>query len=67
MQTPQISHARDNIAMHAKSGLRAVLKWKIFHPDSVIAGVRLKKEQPTIKFLSATYMIYFNTKNGSLR
>ena len=48
--------------MHAKSGLRAVSKWKIFHPDSVIAGVRLKKEQPTIKFLSATYMIYFKTK-----
>ena len=26
-------------AMHAKSGLRVVLKWKIFRPDSVIADV----------------------------
>ena len=25
--------------MHAKSGLRVVLKWKIFRPDSVIAAV----------------------------
>ena len=25
--------------MHAKSGLRVVLKWKIFRPDSVIADV----------------------------
>ena len=29
----------DNNAMHAKSGLRVVLKWKIFRPDSVIADV----------------------------
>ena len=27
--------------MHAKSGLRVVLKWKIFRPDSVIAAVML--------------------------
>ena len=26
-------------AMHAKSGLRVVLKWKIYRPDSVIANV----------------------------
>ena len=26
-------------AMHAKSGLRVVLKWKIYRPDSVIADV----------------------------
>ena len=25
--------------MHAKSGLRVVLKWEIFRPDSVIAAV----------------------------
>ena len=30
---------RDNNAMHAKSGLRVVLEWKIFRPDSVIADV----------------------------
>ena len=29
----------DNNAMHAKSGLRVVLKWKIYRPDSVIAAV----------------------------
>ena len=28
-----------NNAMHAKSGLRVVLKWKIYRPDSVIAAV----------------------------
>ena len=26
-------------AMHEKSGLRVVLKWEIFRPDSVIAAV----------------------------
>ena len=31
--------SRDNNAMHAKSGLRVVLKWKIYRPDSVIADV----------------------------
>ena len=25
--------------MHAKSGLRVLLKWKIYRPDSVIAAV----------------------------
>ena len=30
---------RDNNAMHAKSGLRVFLKWKIYRPDSVIAAV----------------------------
>ena len=25
--------------MHAKSGLRVVLEWKIYRPDSVIAAV----------------------------
>ena len=29
-------------AMHAKSGLRVVLKWKIYRPDSVIADVILR-------------------------
>ena len=34
---------RDNNAMHAKSGLRVLLEWKINRPDSVIAAViRLK-------------------------
>ena len=39
MQTPQIAHTRDNNAMHAKSGLRVVLEWEIYRPDSVIADV----------------------------
>jgi len=30
-----------NNAMHAKSGVRVVLKWKIYRPDSVIAAVML--------------------------
>lgn len=30
---------RQNKAMHAKAGLRVVLKWKIFRPDSVIFNV----------------------------
>ena len=30
---------QDNNAMHAKSGLRVVLEWKIYRPDSVIAAV----------------------------
>ena len=32
--------------MHAKSGLRVVLKWKIYRPDSVIAAV-IPLECPT--------------------
>ena len=31
--------ARDNNAMHAKSGLRVVLEWKIYRPYSVIVVV----------------------------
>ena len=34
-----VHRTRDNNAMHAKSDLRVVLKWKIFRPDSVIADV----------------------------
>ena len=34
-----ILRSRDNNAMHAKSGLRVVLEWKIYRPDSVIADV----------------------------
>ena len=30
--------------MHAKSGLRVVLEWKIYRPDSVIAAVMLLKQ-----------------------
>ena len=33
--------------MHAKSGLRVVLKWKIYRPDSVIAAVMLQGKQMT--------------------
>ena len=29
----------NNCPMHAKAGLRVVLKWKIYRPDSVIAAV----------------------------
>ena len=39
--------------MHAKSGLRVVLKWKIYRPDSVIAAViqlKMNKENQTIAF-----------------
>ena len=32
------TQAVDNNAMHAKSGLRVVLEWKIYRPDSVIAA-----------------------------
>ena len=39
-----VHKAPDNNAMHAKSGLRVVLKWKIFRPDSVIAAVIQTKE-----------------------
>jgi hypothetical protein len=35
------TQAVDNNAMHAKSGLRVVLEWKIYRPDSVIAAVIL--------------------------
>ena len=31
--------SQDNNVMHAKSGLRVVLKWKIYRPDSVIIAV----------------------------
>ena len=34
-----VRRTRDNNAMHAKSGLRVVLKWQICRPDSVIADV----------------------------
>ena len=45
--------ARDNNVMHAKSGLRVVLKWKIFRPDSVIADVI----QPMPKYSIKTLLI----------
>ena len=35
--------------MHAKSGLRVVLKWKIYHPDSVIAAVITPKLKQFIR------------------
>ena len=35
----EITKSRGNNAMHAKSGLRVVLKWKIYRSDSVIAAV----------------------------
>ena len=31
--------------MHAKSGLRVVLEWKIYRPDSVIADVIVPNAQ----------------------
>ena len=34
-----VKKSRDNNAMHAKSGLRVFLKWKVYRPDSVIAAV----------------------------
>ena len=36
---------RGNNAMRAKSGLRVVLKWKIYRPDSVIAAVMLPEDR----------------------
>ena len=38
-QSKQMAKTTDNNAMHAKSGLRVVLEWKIYRPDSVIAVV----------------------------
>ena len=39
--------------MHAKSGLRVFLEWKIYRPDSVIAAViRLDMAESTYKTLS---------------
>ena len=29
----------DNNVMHAKSGLRVLLEWKVYRPDSVITDV----------------------------
>ena len=34
--------------MHAKSGLRVVLKWKIYRPDSVIAAVIRLSSTPDV-------------------
>ena len=34
--------------MHAKSGLRVILEWKIYRPDSVIADVIQLDDMPTI-------------------
>ena len=39
MGCPIEGNSRHNNAMHAKSGLRVVLEWKIYRPDSVIADV----------------------------
>ena len=39
--------------MHAKSGLRVVLEWKIYRPDSVIADViRLSQPIGDLKLVS---------------
>ena len=40
----ELTKIANNNAMHAKSGLRVVLKWKIYRPDSVIADVIPLKE-----------------------
>jgi hypothetical protein len=40
--------------MHAKSGLRVVLKWKIYRPDSVIAAV-IPLEQNLMSLLTQTH------------
>ena len=37
----------DNNVMHAKSGLRVLLEWKIYRPDSVITAVILRNYRAT--------------------
>ena len=39
--------------MHAKSGLRVILKWKIFRPDSVIA------DDYEVQSLGSQFLIFF--------
>jgi hypothetical protein len=38
---------QDNNVMHAKSGLRVLLEWKINRPDSVITDVMRLKQTDT--------------------
>ena len=38
--------------MHAKSGLRVVLKWKVFRPDSVIVAVITLRHQTNLPMLT---------------
>ena len=46
--------------MHAKSGLRVVLKWKIYRPDSVIADVIPLKQMPNFSIRSLMFLfVYF--------
>ena len=62
-------HSRHNNVMHAKSGLRVLLEWKIYRPDSVITAVitlrmvRMQFELRTlIEFVTATQIwldLYF--------
>ena len=48
----------DNNVMHAKSGLRVLLEWKINRPDSVITAViRLQQMQNAISDLP--YLVAF--------
>ena len=51
----------DNNVMHAKSGLRVVLKWKIYRPDSVIAAVI------TLIFLILRFVLRLPTGTVSLK
>ena len=44
--------------MHAKSGLRVVLKWKIFRPDSVIA-VDYEVQGLSNGFLPVFFCVFF--------
>ena len=56
--------------MHAKSGLRVVLKWKIYRPDSVIAAVMSLRRGNTMVRLVAVILIGLilgcNHQNGTV-
>ena len=48
--------------MHAKSGLRVVLEWKIYRPDSVIAAVILLSPDAILK--RTPFSIYRMVQRG---
>ena len=52
--------------MHAKSGLRVFLKWKVYRPDSVIAavirlGAFMSKREDFLQFVQTGVLAYCST------
>ena len=52
--------------MHAKSGLRVFLKWKVYRPDSVIAdvirlGAFMNKREDFLQFVQTGVLAYCST------